>query len=103
MHYERDSGHPVESLAPSVKVKRQFGDIEGLEYGNVYTRKELESMGAHSGKETSVSGSIAAGCDSLIVSSNSSEEWDAFCVCVFKAGTKSGAGALYTVRPCLVW
>eukprot|EP00977_Amphora_coffeiformis_P018679 scaffold6647_cov166-Amphora_coffeaeformis.AAC.6 len=95
--YECDSGLPVESLTPRVKMKRKFGEIEGLEYGNVYTRRELETMGAHAGKEMSVSGSIADGCDSLIVSSNSSKEWDAFCVCVFGAGTKSGAGALHTV------
>mmetsp|Transcript_23455 Transcript_23455/g.44611 ORF Transcript_23455/g.44611 Transcript_23455/m.44611 type:complete len:151 (-) Transcript_23455:950-1402(-) len=96
--YECDSGLPVESLTPRVKIKRKFGEIEGLEYGNVYTRRELETMGAHAGKEMSVSGSIADGCDSLIVSSNSSKEWDAFCVCVFGAGTKSGAGALHTAR-----
>jgi hypothetical protein len=65
-----DTGFEVTSTAAPDRSPPtyRFGHLEGLEEGELYSRMELVSIGAHQMDRRGVSGNTAAGCNAIIVS-----------------------------------
>eukprot|EP00977_Amphora_coffeiformis_P005105 scaffold1071_cov166-Amphora_coffeaeformis.AAC.13 len=96
--YPKDNGEPVYDLKPPPKLEYRIGVIEGLQYGGIYKRSELFALRAHQAAQRSISGSIHAGCDALIMSGTRGDglEWDGFFTFVYAVESRKGAMALVT-------
>ena len=65
---DRDSGIVVTDTCPPPKPSYAFGHVPGVEEGNVYTKNELEELGAHLGQNKGVSGKKEVGTDAVLIS-----------------------------------
>ena len=66
--FKDDNGTPYKDLRPQKKPPLQFGNMQTLIEGYVYSRHELISMGAHIGQQKGLSGNRNEGCNAIIVS-----------------------------------
>jgi hypothetical protein len=64
----KDSGTMCTTLEPRKQREYQFGQIPGLDEGNLYSREEMTNLGGHRGQQRGISGNAQVGCDALIVS-----------------------------------
>lgn len=80
---DRDSGLIATDTSPPRKLSYTFGHLRGVKEGNMYTKDELEELGAHMGKRRGVSGKKEFGTDAVLVSRPKEElrEHDRFVSC----------------------